>query len=235
MRIAILSDIHGNRIALELCLSVAKDLNCDKVICLGDIVGYYPDGVICYEILRKNNVHCLLGNHEAMLLGLSDIPQENIDVYNLEATKALLFGDNLVGLKSCIPFYKNVIDDNQMLFVHGSPWDPLNGYIYPGTDTDGFEALGFDIIFCGHTHRPFINIRNQKLLVNVGSCGLPRDNGGLCSFGVYDTLNRAAQIVRVPIDVESVRKTYPKIHDKINQCLDRKESAFGTIVYGRGY
>jgi putative phosphoesterase len=234
MKIAVISDIHGNRIALQLCLSVANSFNCDNIVCLGDIVGYYPDVLSCMQIINDNKIHYLMGNHEAMLLGLLHVPEQNEDIYKLGDAKELLSQKDLNRLASSVPFFYRSINEQRILFVHGSPWNPLNGYIYPDMNTNNISYLEYDVIFCGHTHRPFIRLENQTLLINVGSCGLPRDNGSLCSFAIYDTLSGEAEIIRVPMNIEIIKKEYPKIHLKVRECLEREETAVGTIVNERG-
>ena len=83
MKIAVLSDIHGNRIALEACQSMIQKLKCDYIVCLGDIVGYYPDALVCLKMLKDNGIICLMGNHEAILLGLLPVSASNEKIYKL--------------------------------------------------------------------------------------------------------------------------------------------------------
>ena len=66
MRIAVLSDIHGNLEALTKALKIISKQKVDKIICLGDIVGYGVDSKECYEILKNKNCDFIIGNHEAM-------------------------------------------------------------------------------------------------------------------------------------------------------------------------
>ena len=84
MKLCIVSDIHANIFYLQKCLDYIKKLGVDRLICLGDVVGYFdrPNEVI--DILLKENAKCLLGNHEAMMLGLIDYPEDKESVYNLK-------------------------------------------------------------------------------------------------------------------------------------------------------
>ena len=67
----------------------------------------------------------------------------------------------------------------------------------------------------------------------MGSCGLPRDNGSLCSFALYDTSSGRAEIIRIPMNIALVKNEYPNIHFKVEECLERQGTAFGIVVNGR--
>ena len=224
MRIAVISDIHGNLVALEKCWAAIESLNCEKVICLGDVVGYFPDGIDCLEYLEKKAVPCLLGNHEAMLIGKLPIPEEKDEVYKLSEIRDAVPKDLVAAMHSRLPYTTYNLANKDMLFVHGSPWDPLQGYYYINDDFDDLAGLDFALIFMGHTHRPFIRKHNNMIFVNVGSCGLPRDDGALPSFAIYDSESHATRIVRVSIDVNEVQLRYPYVHKKVKDCLNRKEN-----------
>ena len=68
MRIAVLSDVHGNRSAFEACLEQVERLEADALVFLGDVVGYLPEERECIELLKASGFVCQQGNHEAMLL-----------------------------------------------------------------------------------------------------------------------------------------------------------------------
>ena len=111
-----------------------------------------------------------------------------------------------------------------MLFVHGSPRDPLNGYVYPDTEMDSFEKLPYDAIFMGHTHRSFIKKAGEKIIANVGSCGLPRDVDNKLTVVLYDTTKNEAFIKGFEMNVAEVIKIYG--HPAVTDVLNRNNKTF---------
>ena len=83
---------------------------------------------------------------------------------------------------------------------------PLNGYIYPDSETDSIEKLPYHAIFMGHTHRAFIKKAGEKNIVNVGSCGLPRDAGNKLTVVLYDTIKNEAYYKEFEMNVAEVIK-----------------------------
>jgi predicted phosphodiesterase len=86
-----------------------------------------------------------------------------------------------------------------LLLVHGSPKNQLGGYVYPNSSLSEFSAVSADVVFMGHTHHPFVRHYNEKLFVNVGSCGLPRGEDLRGSVCIFDLLERSAKIRRFDI------------------------------------
>ena len=110
------------------------------------------------------------------------------------------------------------------LFVHGSPTDPLTGYIYPDSDLSEFSEIGADVVFMGHTHHPFVRQFNRKLFVNVGSCGLPRGQDLRGSVCIFDVAERRAQIIRFDISkcCERILSQYslsPPVTSLLSRCV----------------
>ncbi len=234
MKIAVLSDAHGNSLALEICLKyIINDYKADKIFFLGDAVGYYSDYTNVLNLLIKNVDVCLSGNHEAMLLGNFPLDATKDGVYGINKNKTQLTDSHLSFLKNLRPFYE-LNTSEKILFVHGSPYDPLNGYVYPDTEISHFSFLPYDVIFMGHTHRPFIKKIGGKTIVNIGSCGLPRDEGTLLSFATYDTEKKEVEILRKYLKAEDVISFYGK--DKLNEtilnCLHRKsdKQIIGRVI-----
>lgn len=222
MKIAVISDVHGNLVYLRTCLGEIERLGCDVLVCLGDTVGYFPDALPCMEELESMKGHHLLGNHEAMLLGLLPLSAENDCVYRLHKVREVLPESQSAWFGQLLPFWATTLDARRLLFVHGSPWDPLRGYVYPDAVEEIFGTLPFDAVFMGHTHRPFCTALNGVLVVNVGSCGLPRDVGNSPSFAVYDTQVGEVVMHRVVGEVEEVLRRYGNAHPAVHACLCRK-------------
>jgi predicted phosphodiesterase len=222
VRIAVFSDVHGNAIALDACLARVDRLGVDARIFLGDVVGYLPDEVRCLRALRDAGFECQQGNHEAMLLSGSATTDAET-VYRLRDARRRLAGDSLRGIATW-PVRRTLERDGvRVLFVHGAPDDPLEGYVYPDSDVSGWDRLPFDAVFMGHTHRPFVRRSGRVLLANSGSVGLPRDAGGLASFAVFDSDTLECAHFRVPFDTEAViRRAGPALHRATRACLRRR-------------
>lgn len=221
MRIAVLSDVHGNPVALDACLARVNRLDVDERIFLGDVVGYLPGEVACLQALRADGFACLKGNHEAMLLA-GPATGEDDAVYGHEHAARRLGEDGMRALAAWPQWLTVERDGLRVLFVHGAPEDPLEGYVYPDADLSDWGALPYDAVFMGHTHRPFARRSGRVLVANAGSVGLPRDAGGLASFAIFDSDTGDCVHVRVPFDAdEVVRRAGPGVHPATVACLRR--------------
>lgn len=223
MRIGIFSDIHGNMPALRHCLQRLEMLGVDRLVCLGDIFGYFPDGAACLDLLIDREATLLMGNHEAFLIGAAFYGEDRAEVYGYSQSSQPLSRKHHRIIQNLSPIKTLDYEGQSLLFVHGSPWDPLNGYVYP--DTTG--PLPFvdktDVIFMGHTHRPYLWEQGEKQAVNVGACGLPRDNGTYASFCIYDTTSRRIEPYRSDIDIDNILAHYKNVHPQVKKTLARKE------------
>lgn len=154
-RLAIISDIHGNRVALEQVLRDCEVRNVDAIFCLGDIVGYGPEPSECLAIVRANCRLSIRGNHEDALLH-----PEVTKTWNPLARAGIAFArrtmspDSLAFIGS-LP--SSFAISETLLGVHDSPIPSEDGMIYLRTKEDAAEAFGwFSERFClvGHTHVP---------------------------------------------------------------------------------
>lgn len=163
MKIAIISDIHGNPTALQKVLEDAEEHKCERIVCLGDIVGYGYDPNGCIDICRKQNIECILGNHDAGLVG-----NLTIDWFNPFAADALIRQRNQVSeankdwLRS-LPYTINATKTlyTPSAYSHGTLWQPEKFY-YVNSGSDAalefvyMKSIVVSILFVGHTH--FANI-----------------------------------------------------------------------------
>jgi hypothetical protein len=95
--------------------------------------------------------------------------------------------------------------------------------LYPDDKSPQFEALGYDSIFMGHTHRQHLWTTGAVEAVNVGSCGQPRDMGNMGGFGVYDTCESKSYLYRIEFDVPIMLEKYSDVHNSVRQMLSRRE------------
>jgi diadenosine tetraphosphatase ApaH/serine/threonine PP2A family protein phosphatase len=227
---AIISDIHSNLEALQAVLADIASCGVEEVYCLGDVVGYGPNPRECLDLVMSCKV-VLLGNHDQAVL----FDPEN---FNPAAERATYWTREQ--LEAALPS-RAVADrrweflgerplrhrEEQLLFVHGSPRNPLNEYIFPeDVYSPGKMGSIFKLVerycFQGHTHVPGIFTESlefftpedvndvylldgRKVLCNVGSVGQPRDGDWRACYVLLD--DRAIRYRRVEYDVEqTVRK-----------------------------
>ncbi|HYG77745.1 MAG TPA: metallophosphoesterase family protein [Planctomycetota bacterium] len=169
MRRAIISDIHGNLVALEAALADCDAQKVDEIVCLGDICGYGPDPITCVDITRSRCKWVLAGNHDAALfmsfaIGFNKYAREAIEWqrsvlmprwYSLPKRR-----ERWNWLGNLTP----IREEGNVLYVHASPRDPMMEYVEEADFADmGFGSSQkaqeiFDRIkwlsFCGHSHRP---------------------------------------------------------------------------------
>lgn len=217
MRYAIISDIHGNREALDAVLEHLEHENCDEVLCLGDIVGYGAEPGYCVDVVRDRCKSVVAGNHDYAVLG-----RINIDYFNPHARQATLWtrdqlDESQKKYLSDLPLTV-VLDD--LTIVHGSLESPeLFDYIQTSYDAYlSMEKLTNKVCFIGHSHVPISFLLDdvitysvdsevdlsgvKKAIVNVGSVGQPRDNNPQASYAIYDSETEKVRICRIGYDIE---------------------------------
>ncbi len=184
MKIAVLSDIHGNFQALESVMKDIEQNNCEKVLCLGDLAmaGPQPRAVIDY-VRKQNNWIVIQGNTDKMIAEYTKETLENVRA-NAPVMANALLDDILYIEEDKKEYLKNLpaqkeleIEGVKILMVHGSP-RRNNEDILPGMSLKTVEEIvqdtDADLIFCGHTHVPCGYQTNKKqTIVNVGSIGRP--------------------------------------------------------------
>lgn len=217
MRYAVISDIHGNREALDTVLEKVELLGCDKIACLGDVVGYGADPGYCLDRIRDVCDFVVAGNHDFAALG-----KISIDYFNAHARQATLWTREQLSpdQRKYLESLPLVVIDDKVTFVHGS-LDSPQLFDYIQTSYDAFltmEQMQTKICFIGHSHVPITFLLNdvitysldntlelsavKKSIVNVGSVGQPRDNNPLAAFAVYDDEREHVELHRIPYDVE---------------------------------
>ncbi len=223
MKLGFLSDAHGNPDGLVAALEALHAANVAAIYFLGDAVGYLPGEAEVLAELDAVGATALSGNHEAMLLGREPLDPTRDEVYRLGEVAARLPHVERDRIATWPAQRDLQVGDVKLLLVHGSPWEPLTGYVYPDGDLARFASLPYDVVLCGHTHRPFQRRVGSVEVVNVGSCGMPRDVGDLASYAIFDTESRVAAIGRVRFDAERVIARYaPRLHPSVIACLRRR-------------
>jgi putative phosphoesterase len=230
--IGILSDAHGNIGAFRAAVLHLRALGAESLYFLGDAVGYIPSLEVIDELKSMGSeVKCILGNHEQMLLQGAASPEREL-IYQHQPLREAISEHQVEFLNSWPTHRRETIAGTTVLFVHGSPNDYTNEYVYLDTDLDRFQT-GDSFIFMGHTHYPFIRKANGATFVNVGSCGLPRDDGRFGSAAIYDPASGRLRIVRFDISAETEAAVAPNpiVHPAVGVVLTRRsESIFGDII-----
>ena len=230
---AIISDIHGNLEALTAVLEDIRGKGVEEIICLGDIVGYGPNPTECLNRARGFTLS-ILGNHEEAVLFRAGSRDFRVRAeVAIEWTKEQLFDVDPTAGQGGLKFLHSLQEtheDGGELFVHGSPRQPLRDYVYPkdvrnrGKMQDIFARIPA-LCFCGHTHLPGVFEENgtfihpedlpmgvyltgsEKVMVNVGSVGQPRDGDRRSCYVTFD--GEAVVFRRVDYNIdETVKKIY---------------------------
>ncbi len=220
----VISDIHGNLEALLATLESIKSYKkkIDKIICLGDIVGYGADPGECIRITREISDVILAGNHDFAVC-----EQTSIEAFNAYARAAVLWSRDALN-EDEINFLKDlplIYGEKSTDFVHSSlhrpeSWRYLSGT--PDTYID-FQIMEKNVLFVGHTHVPvifenegmevkrlnsselFLN-PNKKYIINPGSVGQPRDRDQRASFSIFDLENKSIETIRVEYDIKEAQR-----------------------------
>lgn len=231
MKLAFLSDAHANSVGLEACLRRIADFDVADVYFLGDAVGYLSDPMPTLHLLRDSAIHCQKGNHEAMLLGELPLDPRRDAFYRLSPQREALSLELRERLSAWPEIRELEIAGVRMLLSHGSPAPSLTERVYEDTPWQPGTEFPYQVALVGHTHRPFVRHCGDVLLVNVGSCGMPRDRGDLASFVIYDVDARDASIYRVPFDVDRALELHGDgIAVRVAELFGRRESFNGTVL-----
>ncbi|WP_370572772.1 metallophosphoesterase [Methanomethylovorans sp.] len=207
MRLLIISDVHGNKEALDAVMAVPHD----DVICLGDLVDYGPSPGECIDLLIDQKISTIMGNHDSAVAFRMDCgcsyQYKHLSQSTREYTWAVLRDTQIESLSNLPLDYERMENGKKLYFAHGSPVS-FYDYIKPDTTEDAIKELikGVDaeFIFIGHSHLPFVRKVGDVTLVNPGSVGQPRDGDTRASCAVFDTGTLQAEIIRVEYDMEGV-------------------------------
>ena len=220
MRIAVLSDVHSNLIALDAVLAHAGPL--DGVWHLGDIVGYGPDPDGVVARLAEVKAVGVRGNHDAAALGGDEIEHFNPEARAaMEWTRGAISDDTRAWLAT-LPERRM---EGDMTLVHGSPRDPTWEYLTTASAARGsFAALTTAHGLNGHTHVPAaftleddrigllrpgdgesLSLTGTRVLLNPGSVGQPRDGDPAASYLILDPEREVATWHRVSYDIGAVQ------------------------------
>jgi len=246
---ALISDIHGNLEALTAVLDDIRELGVNDIYCLGDIIGYGPNPCECLDTIIRIAKVTILGNHDQAALF-------DPDGFNPVALQAVYWTrDQLDGVGTAAAVNRRwdflgelprIHSEGEFLFVHGSPREPTNEYVFP---EDVYNQKKMDALFgridkyCfqGHTHIPGVFTRDQEfitpdetdfryqlnggqVMVNVGSVGQPRDNDPRGCYVILNPEDKTIEFRRVEYDIDATANKIYDAPDLDNMLGDRLKS-----------
>jgi diadenosine tetraphosphatase ApaH/serine/threonine PP2A family protein phosphatase len=224
MRYAIVADIHANLAAfMAVLVDIEHRGEAEEVWCLGDIVGYGPEPHQCIELLRQTNHICVAGNHDLAAIGEVDTYEFNPDAAAAcQWTARQLTPQDVAYIKS-LPL---VIEKDDFTLAHGSPREPIWEYILSiSTARQNFAYFKSKFCLVSHSHVPLVFsygktgscsfsqfsdneelvLGEERLIINPGAVGQPRDGDPRASYAIYDSEMGKVNLYRVPYDIAATQ------------------------------
>ena len=246
MRTAIISDIHANLDALNVVIDDIDQRKVDRIVCLGDIIGYGPNPLECLDIVMQRCEFAMMGNHDFAVL-------YEPTSFNTTAEQAAFWTRRQFEEESDAELRRARFEylgnlmvrkwEEGTLYVHASPRRPINEYIFPDDVVSAPNKIGsiFDRIdercFVGHTHvtgvftdepdfYPPADLggtykwgSDDKCIVNPGSVGQPRDRDPRASYAIMDEIG--VEFVRLEYDIPAVIAKVKQI-DELSDFLGQR-------------
>ena len=219
MKVAVISDIHGNRHAFEAALEAVAASHASEVWCLGDLVGYGAEPDACVELAREHAAVCLAGNHDLAVTGELPLTEFSCGA-SLAAkwTQEVIAPENLDFLKSLRPQGQ----EGAVGLYHASPRDPVWEYVLSALLAElCMDVQSQRVALIGHSHVALSFVRREgelttgeprkggaqldvaegEWLLNPGSVGQPRDGDPRASWMLLDLDTMVASYKRTDYDI----------------------------------
>jgi diadenosine tetraphosphatase ApaH/serine/threonine PP2A family protein phosphatase len=222
--LAVFADIHANRQAFMACLDFARAHGAERIICLGDYVGYGADPEWTVETIMdlvEKGALAVRGNHDSAV----STPSETM---NAEAQAVIEWtrGKLSAAQRRFLAELPLTLQEDDRLYVHSEASSPAKWRYVQSTADAGrsLVATGAHVTFCGHIHKPALYsmsvtgkmtsfvptsgitvqlLQGRRWLSVLGSVGQPRDGDPAASFAMFDTISREITFCRVPYDVDT--------------------------------
>jgi putative phosphoesterase len=223
MKIAFISDIHGNAIALDAVMADLQQKKVDQIYVLGDLCYRGPEPKRALEVIRSLDAEVIKGNaDEWVVRGVKkgEVPDHALELMNQERdwTVSQLDEEDLDYLKQ-LPTDKTIQVENVTIHAFHATPDSLFDVVLPHMDDDIVQEKIMskkvaDIYVYAHIHKPYIRYINGKIVMNIGSVGLPFDGMPKASYAMVeiDNGNIRTSIERVNVDIEKVVKKYQEVN-----------------------
>jgi predicted phosphodiesterase len=219
MRVAVISDIHGNLHALQAVLAAIDDDEVDSIWCLGDVVGYGPRPNECCELVAERARLCLAGNHDLAVVGAVDVAE-----FNGDAGAAVLWTRGVLDESARAFLERNRPSAREpgVELFHASARDPVWEYVLSDDlALASLRATSEPLVLVGHSHVALAvaldgdavaggvagagqeaDLSELRWLLNPGSVGQPRDGDPRAAYLLLDLRARAASFRRIAYPIE---------------------------------
>jgi putative phosphoesterase len=219
MRVAVITDIHGNLAALEAALAAIDAMGVDQIYCGGDLVGYGPHPNEVCALIEDRAIPTIYGNYDyAIARELDDCGCAYVTPHDRELGQQSVIWTRantnarakafMLGLPFDLRF---AMGETRVRLVHGSP-RKVNEYLFEDKPATLYERLAAsaecDVLVFGHTHKPWVRAYGGVLFVNCGSVGKPKDADPRAAFAVLELTDGKVSVAieRVLYDAEAVAR-----------------------------
>ena len=252
MRRALISDIHANLEGLQAVLEDIRVQHVDQIYCLGDIIGYGPNPCECLDLVIENCSLTILGNHDQAAMidpdGFNPVALGAVYWTRDQLEKEIAQSEQGARRWDFIGELPTHQEEGDYLFVHGSPREPTNEYVFPEDVYNHTKLVSLferveQYCFQGHTHIPgvftedrdFISpeecdyqyrLGQSKIMVNVGSVGQPRDEDPRSCYVILDDMENLLTYRRVEYPCQLTA-------DKIYKIPDLDDMLGNRLLTGR--
>ena len=196
MKLAFISDIHGNYEALKTVLAAIDDMGIRDIVCAGDVVGYYAQINECCAELQARQIPTVMGNHDWYMAGGGFCPRSRSVNDCLAYLRTIVEPQHVEWLRT-LPTQLRIGD---LRVVHGGWADPIDEYLKPSDEY--FDKVEGRFFVSGHTHIQLIHQSPTKTYCNPGSVGQPRDGDPRAAFATFD--GQEFTLHRVEYDMQPV-------------------------------
>lgn len=221
MKLAFISDIHGNALALDAVLNDIKAKNVDKVYVLGDICYRGPEPQRALDLIRSLDCDVIKGNADVWVVrGVQqgEVPDHVLELMNKERDWIVSqLSDESIDYLRELPTQLNLeVEGIRIHAFHATP-DSLFEVVSPSvSDETILEKLvttEADLFIYAHIHKPYIRFINGKCIMNIGSVGLPFDALNKAAYSIVEITEGTIQTsnVRVSYDVQKVAEQYKNV------------------------
>jgi len=205
MRILLVADIHGNWPALK-----AIEESFDFCLFLGDLVDYGLEPTPCIDWIRNKASYAIRGNHDHGVAQFVKVTGRNGFKYLTSVTRPITqerISSSDRRYLGSLPVSRRLnLDGTRFLMVHATPRDPFDEYAIADVDFWARRLVDVDanVVCVGHTHHPYALEVGDKLVINPGSVGQPRDGDPRASYAIIDNQHVELKRIDYPVD-ETVR------------------------------
>lgn len=206
MRVALVSDVHSNLIALDAVLEDLDKMGIDQILCAGDLIGYYPYPNETINRFRSRKIRSILGNHDRAVIRINPVGMNKMAAEAILWTAKHVSAESIDYLKGLTSRLRLEMGGSSLGLYHGSPRDD-DEYLYEvDAGPELLEMCGCQTLVVGHTHMPYVRVHPSGAIVNAGSVGQPRDGDARSSYVIFDVDSGGFEMRRVPYDIEAVER-----------------------------